>query len=118
MGKIPTGIALRGRNIEIEEVTCPLCKTSDETINHLFTSCIVVSRIWHQISIWCKVVSFIVYTVRELLDLHEHIGLRGLAKEISHGIVMISCISIWRTRNGVKFSNSQARVEDIFSEIK
>ncbi|KAJ0453876.1 hypothetical protein HanIR_Chr15g0734021 [Helianthus annuus] len=106
------------RNIEIEDIVFPLCGSKEELSNHLFTSCMVASRVWHYISRWCKIALFIVHTVRELLDLYDHVGLQGVAKEIFHGIVLISCWSIRRARNGVKFSNSQVRVEDIINEIK
>ncbi|MFS7998767.1 putative reverse transcriptase zinc-binding domain-containing protein [Helianthus anomalus] len=115
MDKIPTAMALRSRNIEFEDTMCPLCGSDDETSNHLFT---LACRVWLFVARWCKVAPFAVNTVRELLDIHDHIGLHGLAKEIFHGIVLICCWSLWRVRNGVKLSNSQARIEEICSEIK
>ncbi|KAF5764024.1 putative reverse transcriptase zinc-binding domain-containing protein [Helianthus annuus] len=66
MGKISTGSKLRDINIEIEDASCPLCGSSEETGNHLFTYCLVASRVWLYTAARCRVAPFIVYTFREI----------------------------------------------------
>lgn len=43
MGKIPTAMALRHRGIPILDVSCPFCGEAEESVDHLFTGCIVAN---------------------------------------------------------------------------
>eukprot|EP00253_Pinus_taeda_P003487 PITA_03487 len=47
--KIPTWDILQARFF-IGPGRCPLCKMEGESINHLFTSCVVTSRIWGELT--------------------------------------------------------------------
>ncbi|MFS8023898.1 hypothetical protein Hanom_Chr16g01456911 [Helianthus anomalus] len=39
-------------------------------------------------------------------------------KEAVQGIIMVTCWSLWRARNNVRFSNSLIRIENIISDVK
>ncbi|XP_021986529.1 uncharacterized protein LOC110882962 [Helianthus annuus] len=118
MGKILTALALKNRNIDIDDVTCHMCGSREESVNHLFSKCIIASRVWHHIVLWCKVPLFVTGSVRELLEVHNAVGLSNTAKEVFQGVVRVGCWSIWRSRNKLRFEDKQVRVEDILSEIK
>ncbi|XP_021980075.1 uncharacterized protein LOC110876206 [Helianthus annuus] len=118
MGKIPTTAALRNWNINIDDVNRPFCNSNEETVGHIFTSCSAASIVWQHVSIWCKVTPFSASTVREILEIHDHVDLKGPAKDVLHGIIIIGCWSLWRARNGIKFENKQVRIEDIIREVK
>ncbi|KAJ0578995.1 putative reverse transcriptase zinc-binding domain-containing protein [Helianthus annuus] len=57
LNRIPTGMALRNRNIPIVDVSCPFCNSGDETVDHLFTACVVASTVWQAVTVaknsWC-----------------------------------------------------------------
>ena len=118
MNRIPTLCAIRNRNIPVQDVSCVLCGESEETVEHLFTGCIFASRIWVLISSWCKIQGFFAFSFSDLLDIHNHSGLSGVAKEIFYGIIIIGCWCIWRARNNLKFQRKKAKVEDVLGDIK
>ncbi|KAI3807746.1 hypothetical protein L1987_23680 [Smallanthus sonchifolius] len=118
MDIIPTIAALRRRNVEVSELACSLCGAEDESTDHLFSSCIVASVIWQKVSRWCRVPNIFSFSFRDLLELHNFCGLKEVEKEVFHGIVLITCWSIWKARNELRFKNKEAKIEDIFSEVK
>ncbi|PWA40262.1 RNA-directed DNA polymerase, eukaryota [Artemisia annua] len=118
MGRIPTASALRKRNIQIADSLCVLCESAEENVDHLFSGCIFASRLWQHISTWCKVPNIFVFSFKDLLDLHNFVGLSGKKKEIFYGLMIIVCWCIWRARNSFKFQNKKARMEGIIGEVK
>ena len=118
MGRIPTASALRHRNIQVADVSCAFCGEAEETVDHLFTGCILSARIWQHLSSWCKVQNFFAFSFKDLLDFQNFVGLSGRAKEIFYGIIIIGCWCIWRARNLLKFQKKKAKVEEIIGEIK
>ncbi|PWA80164.1 RNA-directed DNA polymerase, eukaryota [Artemisia annua] len=118
LGRIPTAMALRHRNIPIPDVSCPFCGDTEETIDHLFTGCIVANGLWQYVTSWCKVQNWFAFSFKDLVDTHNFIGLSGKAKELFQGIILIGCWSIWRARNRIKFQKLKYRLVDIISEVK
>ena len=118
LGRIPTAIALSHRNIHVVDISCPFCGEADETVDHLFSGCIIASVLWQHISSWCKIQNLFAFSFRDLLDAHNYVGLAGKAKDILYGIIIIGCWSIWKARNNLKFQQKKAKMEDIFGEVK
>ncbi|PWA51973.1 RNA-directed DNA polymerase, eukaryota, Reverse transcriptase zinc-binding domain protein [Artemisia annua] len=118
MGKIPTALALRHRNIPIIDVSCPFCDDVEETVDHLFTGCLVANALWQHVASWCKVPNWFAFSFKDLMEIHEFVGLSGRAKVIFHGITLLGCWCIWRARNRIKFQKKKERVENIIGEVK
>ncbi|MFS7923415.1 putative reverse transcriptase zinc-binding domain-containing protein [Helianthus anomalus] len=118
MDRIPTRVALRKRNIQIEDSLCPLCRSEDENTDHLFISCFIASNVWNGISTWCKIPNIFVFSIRDLLECHTVIRGSERKKEAVQGIIIIICWSLWRARNNAVFSNSPVKIDSIMSEIK
>ncbi|PWA92842.1 RNA-directed DNA polymerase, eukaryota, Reverse transcriptase zinc-binding domain protein [Artemisia annua] len=76
MGRIPTACELRHRNIPIVDVTWMLCGDAEGSVDHLFTGCITVARVWQHISSWCKVHNFFAFSFKDLLEVHNFVGFR------------------------------------------
>ncbi|KAJ0547960.1 hypothetical protein HanIR_Chr08g0378051 [Helianthus annuus] len=45
---------------------------------------------------------FRIYPCRDLIEIHNHCGKKAREKEAFHGIVMITCLSIWKARNNTR----------------
>ncbi|MFS8032965.1 hypothetical protein Hanom_Chr17g01563941 [Helianthus anomalus] len=58
------------------------------------------------------------FVISVLMEIHNHSGLNELEIFILHGIIIICCWSIWRSRNEFRFANKPVQVENIISEIK
>ncbi|MFS7920854.1 putative NmrA-like domain, reverse transcriptase zinc-binding domain-containing protein [Helianthus anomalus] len=118
LNSIPTSLALRNRNIPIDDVSCPLCHFGDESVDHLFSSCWVASSIWQYISSWCKIPLFFVFSFKDILDMHISVKVSDQWRAAIQGILIISCWSLWRARNDLKFSGKPVSIDKIISEIK
>ncbi|PWA79609.1 RNA-directed DNA polymerase, eukaryota [Artemisia annua] len=118
LGRIPTAVALSRRNIQVMDVSCPLCGDDEETVDHLFTGCIISTVLWQHISSWCKVQNLFAFSFKDLLEAHNYVGLSGRAKDIFYGIIIIGCWSIWKARNNLKFQQKKVRMEDFIGEVK
>ncbi|XP_035837166.1 uncharacterized protein LOC118485047 [Helianthus annuus] len=110
--------ALRKRNMTMEDSSCVLCGEVDETVEHMFISCGFTSTIWALISMWCKIPSIFAFTIKDLLDLHDHVGGPEWKRAAIQGIIRIGCWCIWRARNDYKFNNKEIKVEGIMRDIK
>ncbi|XP_022041313.1 uncharacterized protein LOC110943890 [Helianthus annuus] len=118
MNKVLTAEALRKRNVGIRDTTCPLCHSEDESADHLFIGCFIASTVWSGVSSWCNIPNIFALSIRDLLSFYKDLGLSEKKRDAVQGIIMITCWSVWRARNNVKFSNSSVRIESIISEIK
>ncbi|KAI3812463.1 hypothetical protein L1987_17173 [Smallanthus sonchifolius] len=118
LNRIPTKDALRKRGIVTGDDLCPLCRSEEETVEHLFTSCLVASILWQKISMWCRIQNIFAFSFRDLLEVQNAGGMGAVGKSALEGIMVISCWSLWKARNNAVFSDSTAKVDDIFSEVK
>ncbi|KAJ0488248.1 putative reverse transcriptase zinc-binding domain-containing protein [Helianthus annuus] len=118
MGRIATMDELRRRNIGGGDAGCSLCGEADESIEHLFTNCYYALMLWAFLSSWCKSQNLLVFSFRDVIEAHNHVGLIGRKKEVFKGLIRIGCWVLWRMRNDVKFNNKSANVEAITREVK
>ncbi|PWA80208.1 RNA-directed DNA polymerase, eukaryota [Artemisia annua] len=118
MSKIPTADALIRRNMAGVEGMCSVCEEGLESVEHLFTSCSVALMVWNLICKWTHVQRFFAFSFKDLIEMHDHVGLKGKAKVVFQGIIFISCWAIWRARNKLKFEGIKIKVEEVVSEIK
>ena len=118
MYKIPTADALIKRNMTGVDGMCSICVEGLESVEHLFTSCSIALMVWDLICKWTHVHRFFAFSFKDLIEVHEHVGLKGKAKVVFQGIIFISCWAIWRARNKLKFEGIKVKIEEVFSEIK
>ncbi|XP_022024771.1 uncharacterized protein LOC110925113 [Helianthus annuus] len=118
MDRIATVDALSRRNIDVGSSLCGLCGDGEESVDHLFTSCSVASMLWTYIINWCKCHNMVIFSFRDLIEIHNHTGLDGKKKEALKGIIRIGCWVIWRARNESRFKNSEVNLNYIFGEVR
>ncbi|KAJ0616064.1 hypothetical protein HanIR_Chr02g0086351 [Helianthus annuus] len=59
----------------------PFCNEFEETVEHLFTACEVASRVWSEISGWCKIPPIYFFNFKDILELHSHSQVGKKAKK-------------------------------------
>ncbi|PWA77373.1 RNA-directed DNA polymerase, eukaryota, Nucleotide-binding alpha-beta plait domain protein [Artemisia annua] len=118
LGGIPTSVSLMKRHVPVADPICQLCGFADESVDHIFTSCLVASVLWQGISQWCKVPYIYAFSFGDLLELHNFTGLKGMAKEVFQGLIVIGCWALWKARNELRFSNKPVNAGNILSEVK
>ncbi|KAI3793650.1 hypothetical protein L1987_36270 [Smallanthus sonchifolius] len=118
MNRIATVEVLKKRNVSVVDQSCCFCGEIVESKEHLFCACPITSLLWTHVCAWCNIPNFFVFSFKDLLEIHDHVGLTGIKKEVVKGIIRIGCWSIWRARNAAKFNNLAVKVEKIISEVK
>ncbi|KAJ0837013.1 putative reverse transcriptase zinc-binding domain-containing protein [Helianthus annuus] len=118
MGRIPTTDALRKRGINVGEELCPLCRSEEESSDHLFTSCMISAVLWQKVSSWCRVPPIFAFSVRDLLVLHKSGPLKAKERLVFQGIIRVACWCLWLARNNARFLGKEVKVEAIFSEVR
>uniref|UniRef100_A0A251VRU4 Putative RNA-directed DNA polymerase, eukaryota, Reverse transcriptase zinc-binding domain protein n=1 Tax=Helianthus annuus TaxID=4232 RepID=A0A251VRU4_HELAN len=118
MYRVPTADALRKRGIPVGDGICPLCKTEAESADHIFTACYVAAVLWQKVSRWCRIPPIFAFSVRDLLDLHQSNHVKTAAKSVVQGIIYSAIWCLWSARNKAIFSGIEAKVENIFCELK
>ncbi|KAJ0880486.1 putative reverse transcriptase zinc-binding domain-containing protein [Helianthus annuus] len=118
MSRIPTYDALQKRGIGVGDGMCPLCRSVEESADHLFTSCVVAVVLWQKISRWCRVPPIFAFSIKDLLEVHKSSSIGSDKRAVVQGILFTSCWCIWLARNRAVFSHSEVKVDSIFSEVR
>lgn len=119
MSRIPTiYVGTWKGNIPIANRLCTLCKSSWESADHIFTGCAVTAVVWENISWWCKIPHIFAFSVRDLLDISDFVDLEASEKDIIHGIIIIACWRIWKTRNERLYGGKEVKIGEIIGDIK
>ncbi|XP_076949470.1 uncharacterized protein LOC143622116 [Bidens hawaiensis] len=71
LGRLSTRDTLIKRNIPVSSIVCPICSDLEESVEHIFISCGFAQSLWSVISLWCKVPTFLLFSFRDLLELHK-----------------------------------------------
>ena len=118
MDRIPTRLALVRRGVNIQDVSCVLCDTGDESSMHTFTGCGITVIVWSFVERWCRLEPIIVFDVKDLLLIPDSVGGSKWAKKIVRGIIMTTCWVMWKARNAKVFEGVIPKVHEIIAKIK
>ncbi|MFS7909622.1 putative RNA-directed DNA polymerase [Helianthus anomalus] len=118
MDRIATTAALERRNIQVRKKNCVFCDHEVETAEHLFSGCFFATSVWAAITSWCRIPNIFVFSVRDIVTIHQSVGLKGDKKVAFQGIIFISLWCIWKARNDRIFSEKNINVVEVVAEIK
>ena len=118
MDRLPTRVALVRRCIDVQDVSCPLCQSVEESSKHVFSGCCFTFGVWSIIGKWCKIDPIFAFDIEDLLLLHQNAAESKWAKKIIRGIVMISCWAIWNERNKKVFQGENPSVVKVVATVK
>ncbi|KAJ0557186.1 putative reverse transcriptase zinc-binding domain-containing protein [Helianthus annuus] len=118
LNRIPTADALLRRGIHVGEGVCPLCKSGDESVEHLFTSCVVAIILWQKVSRWCGLPPIFAFSVFDLLETHKDRNISPGTKHVVQGVLFTSLWCLWLARNRAVFSNVDVKVDSVFSDVR
>ncbi|KAJ0789017.1 putative reverse transcriptase zinc-binding domain-containing protein [Helianthus annuus] len=85
LARIPTTDALLRRGIYIEDDACPFVNSTEESVTHIFTGCIISTVLWQKVTSWCRILNWFVFSFRDLLKSYKHCGKSAGEKEALHG---------------------------------
>ncbi|KAJ0693348.1 putative RNA-directed DNA polymerase [Helianthus annuus] len=118
MDRIPTMCALRKRNINVGDGLCVFCGEVEETTDHLFTACRLISGVWFAIASWCNIAPFFFFSIKDIVKVIEYMPASDTKKEVVYSVLILTCWRLWKARNGKVFSDIDTEVVKIVSDIK
>ncbi|PWA44141.1 reverse transcriptase domain, Reverse transcriptase zinc-binding domain protein [Artemisia annua] len=86
--RLTTYNGLKRRTILSGSSSCRVCGDGEEDAAHLFISCAAATLLWQQISSWCRIPPVYAHTVRDLFDVHNHIGCSAGKKDLIKMIIL------------------------------
>ncbi|GKA64157.1 RNA-directed DNA polymerase, eukaryota, reverse transcriptase zinc-binding domain protein [Tanacetum coccineum] len=72
LARIPTRDNLVSRGIVLDSILCPVCSSSTETVEHVFSDCVELHGIWSNISRWWNVPAPSHISVDSLINWADH----------------------------------------------
>ncbi|MFS8016822.1 putative reverse transcriptase zinc-binding domain-containing protein [Helianthus anomalus] len=118
MDRIPTKVALQRRHINVGSPMCIFCVDQEETVDHLFTGCIVATGVWNVIARWVELPQFFFFSVKDIMQEYEGSKWSVMKKAAFHGVMVITCWRIWKARNDKIFREVDRSVVDIVADVK
>ncbi|KAJ0802039.1 putative reverse transcriptase zinc-binding domain-containing protein [Helianthus annuus] len=118
LDRLPTRQALARRNIISGPDECILCQEVRESVDHLFTGCIVALRVWSGISSWINCPPIFAFCFKDLMDLHLSSDGGATGKDIIRGIIIATCWFIWKARNEKFFRSGKGDGLEIVGMVK
>ncbi|KAJ0482795.1 putative reverse transcriptase zinc-binding domain-containing protein [Helianthus annuus] len=110
IGRLPTLMALRSKDVHVGSVVCKLCGSEEESSEHLFTSCFFASHVWQAVAAWCKVSPIYAFSIKDLLMAHKEQRMDRRLKKVFNGVLMTVCWGIWKARNEAVFFGATVNV--------
>ncbi|XP_058756230.1 uncharacterized protein LOC131629460 [Vicia villosa] len=110
---------VRGILSSPSDLFCDFCKDSEESIAHLFFSCVVARKVWGFILEWLEMDLVLLPLVWEnFLLVYEGLRRKKVRKGTESLVWIAVCWGLWRTRNKVIFGNDSWSVPDLVWSIK
>ncbi|KAJ0751570.1 putative reverse transcriptase zinc-binding domain-containing protein [Helianthus annuus] len=118
LGRLPTLVALRNRNVQVPSVNCPICGNDEETIEHLFIACPFAQQLWDVVSRWVKISALFLLERSDLIYFHSHVRGSGRWKKVIYLVMQAVVWCTWRARNDLVFNRKQPRIGSVIDDIK
>ncbi|KAL4564433.1 hypothetical protein LXL04_028497 [Taraxacum kok-saghyz] len=103
--RLPVREILKEFNVNIQDVSCPVCKKEAESVSHLFLKCEMASHFWARFGFWWKVPIPIFDSMLHMWRWTDSLNIpKRRQKEMK---VMISAMIkvLWDYRNGKLYKN-------------
>ena len=117
-GRLPVRKTLSEMGMDMHEMVCPVCRNSEESINHLFLNCPWAEKCWKLISEWLKTQ---IQTASSIEDLFVWVDMdRGkeMRRRVLEVIICSVLNTIWSHRNKVVFEKQELSPEIATLKIK
>ncbi|KAE8672566.1 G patch domain-containing protein TGH [Hibiscus syriacus] len=109
--KLAVRSELKRRGVVLESVLCPLCLKQEETVQHLFISCLVAGNLWNNYFKLWDISSVLPKDPPALLSSWSELREKSLIWNFIPGVVLWS---IWKSRNSVVFEKMKVDCSSLF----
>jgi len=114
--RLPTRVNLGRRQIEVADPSCPFCRETEESADHLFFHCRKIISVWWESMSWVNLVSVLPNHPRH--HFLQHIGGFTETMRINRWKWWWLALTwtIWKQRNNIIFSNGSFSANGILDD--
>ncbi|GKE24074.1 RNA-directed DNA polymerase, eukaryota, reverse transcriptase zinc-binding domain protein, partial [Tanacetum coccineum] len=117
MDALPTRLNISRRGIDIHHISCPVCDSGVESLDHLFFICCLSRQIGRKIALWWNVSYVEVESYEEWKSWLVSLRLASKLKRMLEGIFYVLWWNIWSFRNKLLFEDKAPLKATIFDNL-
>lgn len=119
-GRFKTSVFLKRIGVSNSEanIVCLLCKTEEESMNHLLLSCPVVWKLWSDMVKWWDLVWVVPGSIEALLHWWAGFKLKKVIQPMWKVVLVAVMWSIWKVRNECLFHQKSVDGLDLAELVK
>lgn len=116
---LPTCDSLLNLNVPLQSSMCKFYEACEEDVDHLFTSCDLVTEVWAKIGPWCNIQPVFAFTFKDIMEL-PYLLSRDVAnfKKSVHAVFVAITWTIWKYRNSVLFEGVKPSPLSVICEVR
>ena len=103
--RLSTKANLNRRQVEIQDQTCPFCKSTVEDTTHLFFHCSKIIPLWWETTSWVNISTVFPLHQRQHFAQHMIDGVKGICVSRWRVWWVALTWSVWQMKNNIIFSN-------------
>jgi len=103
--RLPTKVNLRRRQIELDDTTCPFCRSMEESSGYLFFHCNKILPVWWESLSWVNMVGAFPHNPKQHFLQHIYGVTEGIRANGWKWWWLVLTWTIWKQRNNIIFSN-------------
>nr|GEX71328.1 RNA-directed DNA polymerase, eukaryota, reverse transcriptase zinc-binding domain protein [Tanacetum cinerariifolium] len=111
------GNLLHARDIEIQNICCPVCNKEVESTNHIFFACSLSRDIYRKIASWWELTYYEFQDYEEWLAWIFSLRTSSKQKELPEGIYNVTWWLVWNHRNKSIFDSRSPSKAIIFDDL-
>ncbi|GJS13573.1 RNA-directed DNA polymerase, eukaryota [Tanacetum coccineum] len=104
--RLPTRWNLSRKGIDLDSLSCPICDSSIETLNHTLWFCSLATSIWHKIFAWLDIDIPCPSHIQDIFSWIGNMRVSASIKSILEVICGVALWALWHFRNELIFGSS------------
>ncbi|GJW52228.1 RNA-directed DNA polymerase, eukaryota, reverse transcriptase zinc-binding domain protein [Tanacetum coccineum] len=115
--RLPTRWNLSRKGIDLDSLSCPICDSSIETLNHTLWFCSLATSIWHKIFAWLDIDIPCPSHIQDIFSWIGNMRVSASIKSILEVICGVALWALWHFRNELIFGSSPPKRCLLFDSI-
>lgn len=87
--------------------SCPFCRIEEESIDHIFFTCVVAARLWSWLVEWSVIMQSQPSCCPDLLELQNQKTSDKRIKKLKMSLIYSTLWVIWKARNALVYRNER-----------
>jgi len=115
LNRLLSKVNLQRRRITVSCNLCPFCRMEEETVQHIFSTCVVAHRLWVKCYNWVGIKSVRNYDIANQFCNFYVNAMSKRSNFVWKGMWMTLALEIWKHRNRIVFDKGKLDEIKIFA---